>query len=102
MMPGQMMPGQMMPPGQQVLPPGIAPGQFPQQPVSQAAPNPASSPIAPASPNAPQQPTNPAQQPATPQKPVVSPYERRMPQSAVNDPAVDQELDFMTELPDFD
>jgi serine/threonine protein kinase len=116
MMPGQMMPGQMMPypmqmpgqpiqypTGQQAVPPGIVPGQIapqtPQKPDQQQqlhtpqSANPASPAVAP-------NPPIPRQPPATTPKTVLSPLERRMPQSAANDPNVDPDMDFMMELPD--
>ena len=114
MMPGQMMPGQMMPgqmmPGMQPYPMQM-PGQpMPQQPMPQqpvqplAQPQPTHQVPQPLAAN----PANPAtQQQNTPnppvapvQKTVLLPSERRMPTSAADDPSLDLDLEFMTELPD--
>ncbi len=119
MMPGQMMPGQMMPgqmmPGMQPYPmqmPGqpmqMMPGQIPmqqpmpQQPVQQLAqPQPAHQVPQPLAANPATQQQNSQNPPLAPvPKTVLLPLERRMPTSAADDPSLDSDLEFMTELPD--
>lgn len=122
MMPGQPMPGQPMPPG--MMPPGMAapgmmpgqPGMMPGQPPVQGMPPqpqmtpvmmpPAAAPPQPAPAAAP--PVAPqAQQPQQPQQPaqksVLLPLERRLPSQHIQNKSPDDEnLEFMTELPDID
>ncbi len=100
--PGQPMPGQpMMHPG--MMPgPGAVPPQMPQQPsaAQQLAPQV----VTPAAPPAQQVTEPPAEKKpvadTNTQKTVLLPLERRLPKSAAEDPEVDPNLEFMTELPD--
>lgn len=127
MMPGQPMPG-MMPPGMMPGQPGMMPGQpgmmpgqpgqpmpgqqvppvAPQPPVSAAPvvpPQMAPAPQAPPAPVPPvqQQPQAPAQPAAPTQKAVLLPLERRLPSQHIqNKTPEDENLEFMTELPDID
>ncbi len=111
-MPSQMMPYPMQmpgqpiqyPPGQQAVPPRMMPGQIPpqtpQKPATQQQPPPRPQVANPTPPAPAANPPIPGQPPATTPKTVLSPLERRMPQSTANDPNVDPDMDFMTELPD--
>lgn len=111
--PGQLMPGQPMP-GQPMMPPGMMPGQsmmpsqsamppqMPQQPPgAQQSPPQAAALAAPPTEQVAQPPAE--KTPATDanaQKNVLLPLERRLPKSAAEDPEVNPDLEFMTELPD--
>ncbi|MBC7964389.1 MAG: serine/threonine protein kinase [Fuerstia sp.] len=107
--PMQMMPGQMpmQPPmpqqQQQPMPPQQQP--VPQQPVRQPVPPQPVQPqqqVTPPRAAAPAPQVLPAQDPAAApvSKTVLLPLDRRMPTSAAEDPALDPNLEFMTELPD--